>query len=342
MPTGYVNHQYESIPGNETNSPTLSTKVYYPPVQSFGPKLGPNHMERDDELRNQDEPLPVLSESYAPAWESHLRAYPDALGWYLKLALGAPVTTAGNGVITDPDTIAIPAGAYRHVWTAPFGPSGASPLTMQFNAAYKDQTVFFKGKGAACDTLGIESPESGGCIINASGPCNYLQRISDPSLTPAYEALAVRPFVRGNLTLPTWLTGSGTHENFSLSISNPCESVRSLGIASKFPDALEKANVGPVTVTGSLPQRQLDADDYDALLNATGFAAMARWVSDSIIASSYPYKLYVQFSNAQYVAGEPDALANQRRHGASFDFKSTTPSTGSTIVTLVNATTNYL
>jgi hypothetical protein len=58
------------IPGNETNSPTLSTKIMYEPIQSFGPKLGANPMERDDELRNQDEPLSVLSDVYAPPGSS--------------------------------------------------------------------------------------------------------------------------------------------------------------------------------------------------------------------------------------------------------------------------------
>jgi hypothetical protein len=86
----------------------------------------------------------------------------------------------------------------------------------------------------------------------------------------------VRPFVRGNLTLPTWLASTSTHANFGVGISNPVEPWRSLGIASKFPDVMEKANAGPIVFSGSLEQRQLGTGDWDALLNATGFAAKAQ------------------------------------------------------------------
>jgi hypothetical protein len=340
MPSGYVRESFESIPGNETNSPTLSTKKLFPPIQSVQPKLGAKPLSRDDELRNQDEPLAVITDAYEPSWEYKSRAYPDLTGWRLKHICGAPTTTTGNGIITDPDGVVIPTGAFRHVFKAPFGPVGASPITTQMETCYSDQGTFFRLKGAACAELGIETPEEGGATLSANGPANHMGRIADPALSPAYEALSVRPFVRGNLTL-AWLAGSGTSQDFSLSIANPVEAARSLGIASKFPDIMEKSNEGPIVVSGSIPKRQLDPDDYDALLNATGFAAVAKWVSESIIASAYPYKLYMAMSNCQYIDGDVDALQNQRRHGASFSWKSTTASTGSTTITLVNATADY-
>ena len=341
MPTGYVRAAIESIPGNEANTPTLSTKKLFPPLRSFAPHLGATPMERDDELRNQDEPLAVLSDIFDPSWEYESRLYPDLLGFYLALTLGQPTTTVGDGIITDPDMDAIPASCYRHVWTAPFGPAGASPLTAQFDVAYRDQGTFFKAKGAACSELTIQNPESGGSTLGASGPANYLDRQSDPALSPTYETLAVRPFSRSDLTLPTWLTGTGTHENFDVTIENPVENTRSMGIKSRYPDLMEKSNDGPIVVRGSIPQRQLDPDNWDALKNATGFAATARWVSDSIIAGSYPYKLFVAMANCQYVDGDSEELGNKRRHGASFDWKSTTASAGSTTITLVNATASY-
>src|SRR3954467_8652553 len=110
MPTPYVRESFEDIPGNETNSTTLSTKKVFSPLQSFAPKLGVNPMERDDEVRGQDEPIAVLSDAYSPSWEYKSRAYPDLLGFRLKHILGAPTTTAGNGVITDPDSAVIPTG----------------------------------------------------------------------------------------------------------------------------------------------------------------------------------------------------------------------------------------
>jgi hypothetical protein len=178
-------------------------------------------------------------------------------------------------------------------------------------------------------------------IVEAGGPALYDTRIADPVLTPLYEALSIHPFKRGNLSLPTFLSGSGKHENFSVKIENPVEVVRSLGIASKYPDDVEKDNEGPIVVTAELDQRQIDPEDWDALVNSTGFAVKARWVSDTIIASGYPYKLFIEMANAQYFAGEADELMNRRRHGGKFQIKSTSASAGSTTVTLIDATTSY-
>jgi hypothetical protein len=151
----------------------------------------------------------------------------------------------------------------------------------------------------------------------------------------------VRPFTHGNLTLPTNLSGTGETEDFTLKIANPIEAVRTLGIASRWPDNMEKANEGPIVVSGTVPKRIIDVDDVDALKAATGFALTAQWVSDSIIASSYPYKLIVQCTNAQYTEGDPDPLQNQRRHGHSFGWKSTTASSGSTTIEVVNNVSSY-
>lgn len=340
MALAYAQFRTEATVGNESVTPTYGTKVLYPPALSVQATLNPSPLMRDDEIRNIDEPLAVVPESYAPEWSTESRMYPDTIGMLLRMMLGAPTTTAGNGVITDPDTVAIPATAYRHVWTAPFGPSGAIPQTNDLRLAYRDQSVFYQLRGAAVTQLGISSPETGGARVSASGPATYMARISDPSLSPAYEALTVLPFMRRHLTL-AWLSGTATTEDFSLQVSNPVETVRSLGIASGYPDGVEKAE-GPVTFTGSIPKRQLDADDYDALLNSTGFTATAKWVSSSIIASAYPYKLFVVFANCQYVGGSVGALENRRRIGASFDFKGTTTGSGGHVtVTLVNATSSY-
>ena len=341
MATGYLHGAFESTPGNEVNTPTLSTKVLYFPLITAKPDLNPDPMERDDELRNQDEPLPVLEEAHDPSWQYSARAYPDLLGFALKNLLGSPTTTTGNGVITDPDAAAVPTGAYKHVWTAPFGPAGASPMTSQLQFSYSDQGVYYKLKGCATESLAITTPEKGGARIETSGPAAYMARQSTPGLSPSYEALTVRPFTRGNLTLPTFLSGSNARfEDFNVSIAQDIDMVRSLGAASKFPDVVEKGD-GLIVVSGQATMRSLDADDYDALQAATGFALVARWVSESIIASAYPYKLYVAASNAQFTGGEVDDLDNRRRHGAQFNWKATYAGSASVTITLVNATSSY-
>jgi hypothetical protein len=342
MANGYLQARFESVPGNQTNTPTLSTKTVYFPLIGFNPELNPAHLTRDDELRGQDDAVPVVTEAYNPEWNIESRAYPDELGFLLRAQLGAPTTTAGNGVITDPSGATIPTGAHRHVWTSPFGPSGSDPQTTQFQARYTAATdVYYKIKGAAVQELQIESPESGGVQVTANGPALYMEKISNPSLTPSYSALSILPFQKSHLTLPSWLSGTSRHESFQIQIATPVESVRTMGIESQFPNVMEKAE-GPILITGSIAQRHIDAEDWDALVNATGFTAMARWNSSTVIASSYTYKAWVEMSHCQYVGGGPEALANKRRHGASFNFRASNNGSAATTITVVNATSSYL
>jgi hypothetical protein len=350
VPTGYVQEKFETnVAGNETNAPTLSTKIFYPPVIGFTPDPGTKPMERDDELRGSEEPLSVIPEAFDPTWAIRGRAYPDHTGWRLKHILGPPTTTAGNGVITDPDAATIPTGAYRHVWKSTdaswgklSGSALANPMTAQMIAAYKDQGVFVKIKGAACDTLGIDNPESGGVTLSANGPALFLDdTIADPALTPSYEAAATTPFLRGNLSLPTWLTGSGTKDDFGLQIAAPADRVRSMGSGSKWADIMEVGD-GLLVVTGSVALHQLDPQDVAALRASTGFAIKAKWLNDTVIASGYKHSLWVEGANGQYVGGGPAALANTRRIGGSFNFKLTTAGSGvATTITLCNSTASY-
>lgn len=340
MALAYAQLRREVTPGNESTTPSYGTKVLYPPALSVQANPNPAHLNRDDEIRNIDEPLSMVAESYTPDWSAESRLYPDTIGMLLTLMLGTPTTTAGNGVITDPDSVAIPVGAYRHVWTAPFGPAGLTPQTFDLRAAYRDQSVYLQAKGCAVQQMQVSNPAQGGSRVSVSGPALYLARISDPSLTPAYEALTIAPLMRRHLSL-SWLSGSASTEDFTLSIANPVETTSTLGAASAYPDLIEKAE-SPVTFTGSIPKRVLDADDYDALIAATGFAATAKYVSQTIIASGYPYKLFFVFANCQYTGGGPGALENRRRIGAQFDWRaSSTGSAGHATLTLVNATASY-
>lgn len=341
MANGYTHAALESIPGNETNTPTLSTKVIYEPVRELELVPGADHMMRDDEIRNVDEPLAVLPEKFDPTWSLESRAYPDMTGFELSAMLGLPVSTAGDGIITDPDAAIIPATATRHVWTAPYG-TGLLPKTAQRQCAYSDQSFYLKAKGCGTDALSIDSPDSGGVTLKAGGPALYLARVANPALTAAYEALTIAPFMRSHLQIVSWLTGTAESEDFTVAVANPMERVRTLGIASKWADQLEKGD-GPIVFTGSIPKRVIDIDDYDALIAATGFAVKVRWQSTvNIAATGYKYTLWLECLNAQYIEGGPEALANKRRLGGSFNWKATYNGTpGSTKITLVNATASY-
>lgn len=346
MANGYlrVAHEASGGPGNESNSPTLATKKTFLPIAGFNIDPGTDHLERQDELRNSEVNPSILTEKHEPKWDLSVRAYPDVLAQILTMLFGPPTTTAGNGTITDLGGTAIPATAYRHRWTDT-PTAGAYPSTAQFDAGYTmlSSAVYWKVKGAAVSDLEIETPPEGGAQIKASGPACYADEQSNPSLSPTYESLAVRPFTRGNLTLPTNLSGTGETEDFTIAISNPVEPHRSLGIASDWPDVMEYADEGLVVTSGTIPKRILDSTDIAALKNATGFALLAKWESDTIIASSYPYKFIVSVANAQYTQGKPGELGNKRRIGMEDLGWVSTSTDGSTATTfeVVNATSSY-
>ncbi|HSR93939.1 MAG TPA: hypothetical protein VLK56_03650, partial [Solirubrobacterales bacterium] len=159
-----------------------------------------------------------------------------------------------------------------------------------------------------------------------------------------YESLAILPFMRGNLTVPTWLASSATFEDFSFTIANQMEQVRTLGIASKYPDDLEKLDP-PIIFTGSVPKRVINTADWDALIANTGFAAKAKWLGTvNIAATSYKYTMWLEMTNCQYVGGDAAPLRSARRLGASFNFSSTNATGaagGSSKITLVNNTASY-
>lgn len=344
MSTNYSKSAFESVVGTEVNTPTLSTKILYRPAISvnFEPNVQP--LARDDELRGTDEPLAVLSDTYAGQWSAEGRLYPDTAVYQLKHILGAPTTTAGNGVITDPDGTPIPTGAHRHVFTAPFGPAGDAPQTTEEIIAAKDQSVFWRAKGCGCESLAIANPDTGGTTYTASGPVTYYTRISDPSLTPTYEALATRPFFKRDLIIVTWLTGTGVSNDFGAAISSPIEDVDDLSVGpTQHRRGLAKAKEpSPIVFSGTISKRAIDPEDWDGLINATGFATKARWKSRTFITGSYPYQMWIEHDNAQYVGGGPEPVSNNRRIGASFQYKATFDGSGaSTTVTVVNNIASY-
>jgi hypothetical protein len=181
----------------------------YPPLIEFTYDPGTNHMERDDELRAQRRAARRHPERYAPD-VAHPRPHvPRRARVALKHILGPPTTTAGDGVITDPDAGTIPVGAFRHVWdstNANWGnPGRVSPLTRSI-AAFKDQGEFVKLKG--CGVRGAHDQHPGDRRRDARGerPGAVRRRrarrpVADAGLRVARDE-AVHP---AGLSLPTFL-----------------------------------------------------------------------------------------------------------------------------------------
>jgi hypothetical protein len=243
--------------------------------------------------------------------------------------------TAGDGAsVKDPDAASIPIGATRWVGTKR---TGITAKSLQLILSYFSEGVYMKGQGFGISTLNFAADGS----ITADMLGLVAARIADPSLTPTLLSPSIPPFRRGDISL-TWLTGSATSDDFSFSIANELVQRHSFALTtpSYFPDKLEQGDAR-VRVTGTIPKSVIDADDYDALINGTTFAALAKFVSPKVIgATSYKYKMWIDMPACQYIGGQPDELRNARRRGASFNWLATIDPTAAydVKITLVNAT----
>lgn len=227
------------------------------------------------------------------------------------------VTTPGVApTVLDPDGSAgakVGLGAHKWVFTKA---GGATPKTLQLIAAYSPASVFLKGQGYAVSQLTLDAAgQLGSDLVGL-----VLARITDPSLTPSLDVSAIPPIRRGDLKL-TWITGSALSDSFTMQIANPVEVTKTLESAGYYPNLAENGDT-PVLVTGSIPKRSLDAQDFDALIAATTFAATAKWDTAKRVGTSpTTYKLFVEMPACQYTGGDWDDLGNHRRFGANFDWR---------------------
>jgi len=302
--------RYENAP---TTAPyRVGTDVAYLPITAATLTPDPQWIDRSDEVRAIEGGVPNLLDTFQVGGNIAVRNYLNVLPWLLVCSGFTATKTAGDGAITDPDAVAIPAGATRWVFTKR---SGVGARTMQVLQNFVDQGVFVKAQGMGVSGLSLNS--AGEVSADLMGLV-YL-RTADPNVTPSYDTQAIPHGRRGDITL-TWLSNSGVTDDFSLAVANSLLRHRSMGVATYYPDTLSQGD-DRVKVTGSIPKYSLASADVDALLAGTTFASKARWVLPrNIGATSYPYKMWWDMPSCQYTGGGADALGNKRRHGGSFDF----------------------
>jgi len=343
MAQGYVECRFETGtgPGKESGvSSSFAAKVIYFPATTFNFDTNPNPLERDDEMRTQNEPIRFDQEAFAPSWSMDIRAYPDVAAFLLKAHLGAPTTTAGDGVIADLAAAVIPVGATRHTWTAPYA-TGSTPQTIMFRVVVPEHSMYWDVRGASVESLEWSTPDSGGVMLRVSGKANYISSIANPALTATYESLAIAPFLRAHAAL-TWLASSATCETLNVGVSKQVEHVRTYGGGSKWPDITEHGE-GVVQISGQFDGRTITSADWAAMIAATRFTALISYVHTSIIATAYPYKMFIQAPNtsAAYISGGPADIQNRKRTPSSWNFRFTRDSAVSATIQVVNATASY-
>lgn len=343
MSLKYVEARFETGagPGRESGvSSSFAAKTIYFPCESFSHDQNWEQLERDDELRTVNEPVRFDQESAAPQWSMTIRMYPDSFAFMMKAHLGAPVTTAGDGIITDLASVVIPAGATRHTWTAPYA-VGSVPQTIMFRIADPEGPMYYDVRGASVENVEVTSPDSGGITVTWSGKANYISRTADPVLTASYESLAIEPFLRAFASL-SWLASSANTDSLSWQVQKNVTHERTYGGLSKWPDLVEHGE-GVVQPSGTINKRTINTFDWDALIAATRFTVLAGYVHTDFVTGSYPYKVYLQApsTSAAYATGGPDDIQNRKRTPASFNFRFTRDSAASCAIQVVNATASY-
>jgi hypothetical protein len=280
MAKAYAQLKYEIAPGFEGSTDTFGTKTVYPPFIDITLDEGAQHMNRDDEARGTDEPVPLITELFNPKFSGTMRMYPDLIGFVLKWMFGAARLTAGNGVLTDPDTVVIPVGANRHVWTARSGRRRQPADRAGRPGLLRGGRVLPRQGHGARHEFEITTPDQGGAMIKFSGQATYAQRIADPSLTPVAR-VDRGPAVHevGGLALPTWLTGSGVHEDYSTERRGPIDVAHTSAGEHVPRHRREGRRRDHRHDRRSIAQRHIDPEDRDALIAATSFATKAKWLN---------------------------------------------------------------
>lgn len=292
----------------------ISQVVHYLPIQTARVTPAPAYLDRADELRGIEGAVSQLIDGYAPTGGITIRAYLNMLTVLLQCSGMIGAYTAGDGsAVKDPDNVAIPVGASRWVFTKR---GGRTAQTMQIRTMYANDAVFIKGTGFGVSGISLDS--GGGISADLLGLT--VVRENDPNLTPVLDAASILPLRRGDLTF-TWLSGSGRTTDFTINLTNPLVANRTYTVASFFPDEMIHGD-DKVRLGGSIPKSQLTVQDFDAFVNATTFAATARWKSAKVIgATTYTYSMWIEMPQCQYVGGDYDEIANRRRFGSSFDWQ---------------------
>lgn len=336
---GYVHNLVETTPNGELNPSALSSTPFYHPLTQADWNVPVLFDDRSDELRGFSDNVQPDVVGYDPqTWGANLRLYPNLFGLYMHCMHGNATYTAGNGVITDPGGVTMPASTNRHVWTA--GTTNTQVRSLQRQLVYPDQAFFIKQRGCVPEQIQVQA-DGEVMTMNVTGHNLYTAVVADPALTATYDALTVKPFLRSHMTQPaTWLAASATQSAFGFTLDNPVSYDRTLS-GSQFPDVVDRTGVD-LRLTVQLNTRNIDLDDFNALMAGTSFTVKASWVSTQFITGSYPYKLFIE-GNAIYSDYQAEGLQHRIRHGATIPvtFGRSSGGTPSYTITLCNGITSY-
>lgn len=341
----YLHMLVETLPNGESGANALSSVAFYRPLQNFA--LNPNlvYDDRTDEFRGTPQPItPDVTGKTATDGTGAGRIYANQIGLEFMMMFGYTAPITGNGVITDPDSGTPPAATYKHVWdSATIDPSIVRSVQMQ--RSWGNNTgLYIKDRGVTCTGLDLTvGDQNAPSTFSAAYSGLYQTDISNPSLTPAYDATTVLPFYRANFSVQSWLTGSSTPINATFSFTNPVEPAPGFS-TSQWPTAWQRPDAaGSVPrLTGTLDLSSVDIQDYQAFLSGASFTYKCRWLStQNIGATSYKYTMWIQGA-CSYSGYDSGTMEHNLRNAASVPFTAgASGGTSAYVVTLINGTPSY-
>lgn len=284
-------------------------------VPTTGARISPNPtpLDRANETRNLLGSVPMIPDTFAPDGALAERAYVDDLAFLLPLAGFTAVHTTGGPAVMDPGGTIAPAGT--HMWQLT-KQGGITPQTAQLTALYANEAQYYQGRGYAISDW----------TLNAAGEFGstwaglFMGSIADPSIVPSLISASIPPIRRADCKL-TWLAGGAKADDISLSYANGLQVHYSMGAnGSYFPDTLEFADP-QARMTGTIPKRTLNGNDFAAVIGNNTFAAMVKWEQTAVIAATAcTYKLFVEMPACQLTGFTPDEVSANRRRGGSYTF----------------------
>ena len=208
-------------------------------------------------------PLHLAQGSREVTGELNFDLYPNALGWFLTLALGEPSTTE------------VAAGIYQHEFRMSLEDwEGGAPLPSASFEIYKDLEEAFRFSGVLCSQLGIGigvGQKIG--LISLSLVGHQLDLEAPVSLSPSISQ--ERPFLWTEFSFTLNGNPLQTLSDFSFLISNSLEPIPSFGYG--VPRGFFRAGLSEVRVSATILVEDLslfkslrDGDSFDLIFQATG------------------------------------------------------------------------
>ncbi len=316
----------------------MASDVFWVNHQTLKIDEGITLEDRDDEVDGTNDSRSSIPIQYDPAWEMKLRAYPNLFGLPLLAFFGSVTTTAGDGIITDPDGNTIPVGAYKHVFSYK---TGIDARTLAYQGADQHGN-FWHATGMGIKEIKLAG-NKGALDADVKGSALFVESFGDPGAA-AFPADTLAPWSFGELAL-TWLGSSEIVEQFDLTFAQDAKTIHAPTQATKFPTYYELDKSVGRKLTGNCNKRDFSLTDWNALTAGTYFQATAKYKTAQVIgATTYPYSMWVDMPSCQYQKGTADDIQKSPRRAYKLTWKAAyNVSSGYAYkVTLVNGASGYM